>query len=158
MSSPTTPQLASAETSAMPKKLPPSPGISADDPLASHLSSLLPAILSLKLYHISTPPSRHFPLFSSPPGQDPHRTSLESHFLVLSHGDVLVFAIEVLIYTIPSNTPARSSSRKPIAAATFLQMSPRLLLKRGSESLRCAPFRLLSLNTFLTPRGGRIRT
>ncbi|CUS07036.1 unnamed protein product [Tuber aestivum] len=101
MSSPTTSQPALAETSAMPKRLPPSPGISADDPLASHLSSLLPAILSLKLYHISTPPSRHFPLFSSPPGRDPHRTTLESHFLVLSHENVLVFAIEVLIYTIP---------------------------------------------------------
>ncbi|PWW78575.1 DUF1714-domain-containing protein [Tuber magnatum] len=80
---------------------PPSPGISADGPLASLLSSLLPSTLSLKLYHISTPPSRHFPLFSSPPNQDPHRTTLESHFLVLSHENILVFAIEVLIYTIP---------------------------------------------------------
>lgn len=101
MSSPTAPQPVSVETSTIPKKSPPPPGNSADDPLASLLSSLLPSTLSLKLYHISTPPARHFPLFSSPPNQDPHRTTLESHFLVLSHENVLVFAIEVLIYTIP---------------------------------------------------------
>ncbi|RPB03474.1 DUF1714-domain-containing protein [Choiromyces venosus 120613-1] len=102
MSSPTTPQLTptSTESSNVPKKSPP-PGNPTEDPLAPLLSSLLPTTLSLKLYHISTPPSRHFPLFSPPPNQDPHRTTLESHFLVLSHESVLVFAIEVLIYTIP---------------------------------------------------------
>ncbi|KAG0134350.1 histone acetylation protein-domain-containing protein [Tuber indicum] len=91
----------SAESSTMPKKSPPPTGGPVDDPLASLLSSLLPTTLSLKLYHISTPTSRYFPLFSSPPNQDPHRTTLESHFLVLSHENVLVFAIEVLIYTVP---------------------------------------------------------
>ncbi|KAF1346095.1 histone acetylation protein-domain-containing protein [Delphinella strobiligena] len=58
-------------------------------------------------YHVSTPPTKSDPLFAPPPGQKQQRTYCESHFLTVSidppgRADaehVIVYAIEVLIYT-----------------------------------------------------------
>ncbi|KAL0636099.1 hypothetical protein Q9L58_004888 [Maublancomyces gigas] len=55
---------------------------------------------------MSTPITKTASLFSAPPGKRPPTTTLESHFLTVSYDHVLVFAIEVLIYT-----TARSSAR-----------------------------------------------
>jgi regulator of Ty1 transposition protein 109 len=84
-------------------------------PIAQLLAAVLPKDINFRIYHLSTPPTRTSSLYSAPPGQRPDRTYCESHFLsasirVPSKGDssgnaeVLVFAIEVLIYSTAYNT------------------------------------------------------
>lgn len=72
------------------------------------IAASLPEGFQCRLYHLSTPSKRCDPLFSPPPGRDPERTRLSSHFLAVSithdhpnegRKEILVFAIEVLIYT-----------------------------------------------------------
>jgi regulator of Ty1 transposition protein 109 len=78
--------------------------------LLLELASVLPKDVRFKIYHLSTPPTRASALYSAPPGARPDRTYCESHFLSASiitslkdepseKVDVLVFAIEVLIYS-----------------------------------------------------------
>lgn len=79
------------------------------------LASVLPKGFNFRVYHLSTPPTRTSSLYSAPPGARPDRTYCESHFLsasirVASKDDnpepieVLVFAIEVLVYSTAFNT------------------------------------------------------
>jgi regulator of Ty1 transposition protein 109 len=79
------------------------------------LASVLPKGIDLKIHHISTPPTRASAIYSAPPGTRPDRTYCESHFLTGSIRtpskanasellDVLVFAIEVLIYSTAHDT------------------------------------------------------
>lgn len=88
----------------------------AKSPIISHLlAAALPKDTNFKIYHLSTPPTRTSSLYSAPPGSRPDRTYCESHFLsasiqLPSKGDtsealeVLVFAIEVLVYSTAFDT------------------------------------------------------
>ncbi|KAL2754763.1 hypothetical protein ACRALDRAFT_1064576 [Sodiomyces alcalophilus JCM 7366] len=89
--------------------------------LAGRLSKVLPKGHQFGIQHLSTPPTQTDSLYSAPPGERDDRTYCENHFLAVtidanrtttSHdpkatatdtavtpGPVLVFAIEVLIYT-----------------------------------------------------------
>ncbi|KAI9744199.1 MAG: hypothetical protein M1818_002351 [Claussenomyces sp. TS43310] len=82
--------------------------------LHSRLAEALPKGYAFNLYHVSTPPVKSEALCSAPPGEQPDRTYCESHFLAASvntgtaaadhHGQVLVFAVEVLIYSTTYST------------------------------------------------------
>lgn len=81
--------------------------------LKDKLAGALPAGFNPKIRYIHSPWKQCDPLFSAPPGQEPAKTRLASHFLTLSvdaasispkeasagSKDVISFAIEVLIYT-----------------------------------------------------------
>lgn len=83
--------------------------------LRQSLSEVLPEGANFKLYHVSTPPTSTSALYSAPPGQRPDRTYCESNFLAVSislsdkdsseaSDEVLVFAIEILIYSTAYST------------------------------------------------------
>lgn len=74
--------------------------------LSSLLGSALPLPLdaSLKVYHVSTPPTPSSPIFKPKPGGQDDATFCESHFLSVSipslQGlELLALAVEVLVYT-----------------------------------------------------------
>lgn len=79
------------------------------------LAEALPKDTSFKVYHLSTPPTSTSAIYSAPPGKRPNKTYCESHFLSVSinskgkatsgsPGEVLVYAIEVLIYSTAHST------------------------------------------------------
>ncbi|KAF2803103.1 uncharacterized protein BDZ99DRAFT_468449 [Mytilinidion resinicola] len=86
---------------------------SSTNSLKSLLAEHLPKDVPFTFYHISTPPSKSPALFSAPPQSKPERTYCESHFLTVSitptstdsqtelknGGQMLILAIEVLIYS-----------------------------------------------------------
>lgn len=73
--------------------------------LKSVLNAALPKGFHCKARYIRTPAKTCDPLFSPPPGHEPEKTRLESHFLtasIESHGqtkDVLALGFEVLVYS-----------------------------------------------------------
>ncbi|KAF1998190.1 hypothetical protein P154DRAFT_564936 [Amniculicola lignicola CBS 123094] len=85
-------------------------------PLKDLFADALPRDVSFIFYHYSTPPSKSTPLFSAPPHRKSERTFCESHFLSASiipkdgtksskiPEELLVLAIEVLVYTTKSLT------------------------------------------------------
>ena len=84
--------------------------ISSRKSLKDLLAERLPKDVPFTFYHYSTPPSKSPALFSAPPHGKSERTYCESHFLsatvapkgaadAQSPEDLLVLAIEVLIYT-----------------------------------------------------------
>ena len=130
--------------------------------LLQRLASVLPKDIIFKIYHLSTPPTRTSALYSAPPGGRPDRTYCESHFLSASiqtsvqddqseSADVLVFAIEILIYSTAFdstffiskadstgylhllNLPKGTSSPLREISATFLRY---LAEKRQRENIR----------------------
>ncbi|KAF4628832.1 hypothetical protein G7Y89_g9315 [Cudoniella acicularis] len=83
--------------------------------LLQQLAPLLPKDISFKIYHLSTPPTRTSAIYHAPPAARPDRTYCESHFLTASiraksadnevdFVDVLVYAIEILIYSTAYDT------------------------------------------------------
>jgi regulator of Ty1 transposition protein 109 len=80
--------------------------------LLERLATVLPKDVGFKIHHLSSPPTRTSAIYSAPPGTRPDRTYCESHFLTASiHSsssenaeDVLVFAIEILIYSTAYDT------------------------------------------------------
>src|SRR5947207_868922 len=77
------------------------------------LTEALPIDVSFKIYHLSTPPTKCPAIYSAAPNTGPDRTYCESHFLTVTieHNDakkglteVIIFSIEVLIYTTTSLT------------------------------------------------------
>ncbi|CAG8981967.1 hypothetical protein HYALB_00004830 [Hymenoscyphus albidus] len=83
--------------------------------LLQRLAVVLPKDVSFKIHHLSTPPTKSPSIFSAPPGARPERTYCESHFLTASinvpvadngteFADVLVYAIEILLYSTAYNT------------------------------------------------------
>jgi regulator of Ty1 transposition protein 109 len=79
------------------------------------LAEALPKDTSFKVYHLSTPPTSTSALYSAPPGKKPDKTYCENHFLSVSinpngkagsevTGEVLVYAIEILIYSTSHST------------------------------------------------------
>lgn len=118
--------------------------------LAEQLAKVLPKSSAIKLYHVSTPPSRESALYSAPPGLRPDRTYCESHFLSASINsnsasgtsktrEVLAFAIEVLIYSTAYSTTIFVSKAD---STGYLHL---LALPKGSAS----PLKEIS-STFLT--------
>ncbi|KAK5133919.1 hypothetical protein LTR08_007148 [Meristemomyces frigidus] len=84
--------------------------------LEAKLSAVLPKDFSCNVRHIYTPPKPCDPLFSPPPGHEPEKTRLSSHFFAVSansvqnhghgnlssmlgHADIMVLGIEILVYT-----------------------------------------------------------
>lgn len=83
--------------------------------LARELERALPQGVKLSVRHIACPPTPCEPIFAPPPGDDPEPTNCESHFFAISirpsdassgtdtdtdiAGEILVFAIEVIVYT-----------------------------------------------------------
>lgn len=83
--------------------------------LIQRLASVLPKDVTFKIYHLSTPPTKTSSLYSAPPNSRPDRTYCESNFLTVSIQtpskedatelvEVLVFAIEILIYSTAYDT------------------------------------------------------
>lgn len=83
--------------------------------ISQFFAAALPAGCDFTIYHLSTPPTRTSALCSAPPGARPDRTYCESHFLSasiqvpakdgsLDKTEVLIFAIEVLIYSTAFNS------------------------------------------------------
>ncbi|KIX99302.1 uncharacterized protein Z520_04878 [Fonsecaea multimorphosa CBS 102226] len=76
--------------------------------LPSRLAAVLPVGLDLRVYHLSTPPTPGPALFAPLNGHDEEATLCESHFLAVSspehegRREVLVYAIEVLVFTTQS--------------------------------------------------------
>ncbi|EEP78989.1 predicted protein [Uncinocarpus reesii 1704] len=79
--------------------------------LAQELAQSLPRGVQLSVRHVACAPTPCQPIFAAPPGEDPELTSRENHFLAVSirpsdtstdngnNGELLVFSIEVLVYT-----------------------------------------------------------
>jgi regulator of Ty1 transposition protein 109 len=75
--------------------------------LLERFAIVLPKDVSFQIHHLSSPPTRTSAIYSAPPGTRPDRTYCESHFLTASirsslaekAEDMLVFAIEILIYS-----------------------------------------------------------
>ncbi|KAI5786490.1 histone acetylation protein-domain-containing protein [Peziza echinospora] len=80
--------------------------------LHATLAPLLPAGLELSLHHVAHKPVRVEALYVAPPGQPSPPTTAETHFLAVSHSDVLVFAIEVLIYVSAFKNAATGKSHR----------------------------------------------
>ncbi|KAI5844186.1 histone acetylation protein-domain-containing protein [Tricharina praecox] len=94
--------------------------------IATTLTALLPSDLAISLYHIATSPCKTKPLFTPAPNKKPSPTTLESHFIAISHDDVLAFAIELLVYTLVQTgeriifvSKADSSGYLPPSAASY---------------------------------------
>ncbi|EXJ69697.1 uncharacterized protein A1O5_06768 [Cladophialophora psammophila CBS 110553] len=129
--------------------------------LPSRLAAVLPLGLDLRAYHLSTPPTPAPALFAPLNGHDEEATLCESHFLVVSspehhgHEEVLVYAIEILIFTTRSlvtlfvskadssgfslrlNQQKRSPSAVAAITSTFVEflLEPRLASSRVVVSL-----------------------
>ncbi|CAI6293274.1 unnamed protein product [Periconia digitata] len=78
--------------------------------LYESLAEQLPQSVPFTFHHYSTPPTKSPSLFSAPPHAKPERTFCESHFLAASitpqgsSDELLILAIEVLVYTTKSLT------------------------------------------------------
>ena len=73
-------------------------------PLRLSIALPLPLDASLKVYHVSTPPTFSAAIFAAKPGNEEDATFCESHFLAISApsregSELLALAVEVLIYT-----------------------------------------------------------
>ncbi|EXJ91685.1 hypothetical protein A1O3_00235 [Capronia epimyces CBS 606.96] len=104
-------------------------------PLQSRLAASLPVGISLRSYHASSTPSSTTTLFASLPGELEEATLCESHFLAVAspqHDDsreVLVYAVEILIFTSPSLTTLF------VSKADSSGFSSRLNAPKGSPSI-----------------------
>ncbi|RVX72998.1 hypothetical protein B0A52_03351 [Exophiala mesophila] len=102
--------------------------------LASQLAAALPKDLGLTVYHISTLSNPSPALFAPLPHQQEEETTCQSHFLAVSTPptdqakEVLVFAVEVLIFASPSLTTLFVSKAD---STGFLS---RLAVAKGSPS------------------------
>jgi regulator of Ty1 transposition protein 109 len=103
--------------------------------LQTRLAAVLPVGVNVKTYHLSTPPTASSALFAPSPGQeDQNQTCCESHFLAVASpedGDdkeVLVFAVEILIFTTGTLTTLF------VSKADSSGFSSRLNAPKGSPS------------------------
>jgi len=90
----------------------------ADTSLSDGLADVLPKDFKFRIYHLSTPPTKTLAIYSAPPNTRPDRTYCENHFLAVSintstdvsnanpedSSELLVFAVEVLIYSTAFST------------------------------------------------------
>ncbi|KAF2852031.1 DNA damage response protein-like protein [Plenodomus tracheiphilus IPT5] len=101
--------------------------------LKALLAEQLPKDVPFRFYHYSTPPSKSSALFSAPPHGKSERTYCESHFLAASilpkdstnsklPEELLILAIEVLIYTTRNLTTIFVSKADSTGALSELQL------------------------------------
>ena len=113
-------------------QMPPGPS------LQFQLEAIVPRGVTLQAYHLSANPSPASALFAALPGRDNEDTICEPHFLAISspaQGDrkeVLVYAIEVLIYT------TRTLTTVFVSKADSSGFSSRLGAPKGSPSIIAA--------------------
>lgn len=96
------------------------------------LASALPSDSSFTFYHVSSPPVKCNPLFAAAPGDKQQRTYCESHFLTASvhrpviseHQQVLVYAIEILVYSTRTLTTLFVSKADSTGYLKVLDSSP----------------------------------
>ncbi|KAI9707676.1 MAG: hypothetical protein M1836_000637 [Candelina mexicana] len=96
--------------------------------LKQRLAAALPKGAQFTLYHVSCPPTRCPAIFSAPPDSKPERTYCESHlcsFAIETSKEsrrVLVFAIEVLIYSTANLTTLFVSKADSTGYLHFLEL------------------------------------
>ncbi|ETN44540.1 uncharacterized protein HMPREF1541_10210 [Cyphellophora europaea CBS 101466] len=96
--------------------------------LSTRLADALPRDVAITAQHLSTPPTKTSPIFSAAPGQPEETTFCESHFLTLatpkteSRGEILIFAIEILIFTTPALTTVFVSKADSTGYSSLLQV------------------------------------
>ncbi|KAK5462443.1 hypothetical protein LTS15_002155 [Exophiala xenobiotica] len=106
--------------------------------LQSRLASILPQGLDVIAYHLSSSPASTTALFAPLPGQDEEPTICESHFLAICSPErsgvkeILVFAIEILIFTTPNLTTVF------VSKADSSGFSSRLNASKGRPSVVAA--------------------
>lgn len=105
--------------------------------LAGVLAEVLPEDVQVNVRHISTPPIQCEAIFSAPPGEDPETTFCENHFLAVSinrnkklEEELLVFGVEVLVYTTDRLTTLFVSKADSTGYLHLLEIPPRSSLLR----------------------------
>ncbi|KAL1957025.1 hypothetical protein VTO42DRAFT_6402 [Malbranchea cinnamomea] len=106
--------------------------------LASGIAKSLPKGVELKVRHLTHPPTSCDPIFSPPPDEQPELTHFQSHFLVVSlrysknnegkadnDCELLVFAIEVLVYTTAQLTTIFVSKADSAGYLYLLDLPPK---------------------------------
>jgi regulator of Ty1 transposition protein 109 len=107
--------------------------INTDKSLKDLLAEQLPKDVPFTFYHYSTPPTKSSSLFSAPPNAKSERTYCESHLLAASitpkdgetsgmPDELLILAIEVLIYTTRSLTTIFVSKADSTGCLSELQL------------------------------------
>ncbi|KAL4977999.1 histone acetylation protein-domain-containing protein [Aspergillus desertorum] len=117
-----------------------------DVALGDLLAKVLPADVKITIRHISSTPATTTALFAPPPGEKPEPTFCENHFLAASvtpdgktdGAEIIVFGIEVLIYTTAHLTTIFVSKADSTGHLHLLKAAP----KKSSILRRVA-------NTFL---------
>lgn len=107
--------------------------------LGSDVAKSLPKDVELRIRHLTHPPVPCDPIFSPPPGEQPEQTHVQSQFLAASihHGDkteengdgdssreLLVFGIEVLVYTTSRLTTVFVSKADSTGYLYLLKLPP----------------------------------
>lgn len=97
--------------------------------LSSRLATVLARGTAIRVFHLSTSPSRTDPLFSTAPAQAEEPTTCESHFLLITtpntddQAAISIFAIEVLVFTAPSLTTVFVSKADSTGYSSLLPTS-----------------------------------
>ncbi|KAJ9227297.1 hypothetical protein DTO027B5_698 [Paecilomyces variotii] len=105
--------------------------------LGDLLAEVLPKDVGITVRHVSTTPTQCDAIFSAPPGEEPEVTYRESHFLTISIKpdenecrDILVFGMEVLVYSTDRLTTLFVSKADSTGYLHLLKAPPKLSLLR----------------------------
>ncbi|GAD91840.1 DNA damage response protein Rtt109, putative [Paecilomyces variotii No. 5] len=105
--------------------------------LGDLLAEILPKDVGITVRHVSTTPTQCDAIFSAPPGEEPEVTYCESHFLAVTiksdeneGHDVLVFGMEVLVYSTDRLTTLFVSKADSTGYLHLLKAPPKLSLLR----------------------------
>ncbi|KAJ9302839.1 hypothetical protein DTO271G3_213 [Paecilomyces variotii] len=105
--------------------------------LGDLLAEILPKDVGITVRHVSTTPTQCDAIFSAPPGEEPEVTYCESHFLTISIKpdenecrDILVFGMEVLVYSTDRLTTLFVSKADSTGYLHLLKAPPKLSLLR----------------------------
>ncbi|KAL6239446.1 hypothetical protein BDW75DRAFT_227092 [Aspergillus navahoensis] len=109
-----------------------------DVALGDLLAKVLPTDVKVTIRHISSTPATTTALFAPPPGEEPEPTFCENHFLSVSvtpggKGDgaeIIVFGIEVLIYTTAHLTTIFVSKADSTGHLHLLKAAPKSSILR----------------------------
>ncbi|KAI9930077.1 hypothetical protein ASPWEDRAFT_284571 [Aspergillus wentii DTO 134E9] len=109
----------------------------ADADLGSLLAKVLPADVKVTIRHVSSVPTQCVALFAAPPGEAPETTFCENHFLTASINiddkdgqEVIVFGIEVLVYSSAHLTTIFVSKADSTGYLHLLKNAPKVSLLR----------------------------
>ncbi|KAL4772757.1 histone acetylation protein-domain-containing protein [Aspergillus nidulans var. acristatus] len=106
--------------------------------LGDLLAKVLPTDVKVTIRHISSTPATSTALFAPPPGEEPEPTFCENHFLVASvipdgkddGAEIIVFGIEVLIYTTAHLTTIFVSKADSTGHLHLLKAAPKSSILR----------------------------